>query len=71
MEDVNVKVQDVELGGPAADFVEHDEMIRNRISHGRVETKSAFAANLKSGGGYRVAAGEEGHIMTLAHQFFG
>ena len=71
MENVNVKVQDVELRGHAADFVEHNEMIRNGISHGRVETESAFAADLKSSGGDRVAAGEEGHIMALPDQFLG
>ncbi len=71
MENVNVKVQHVELRGHAADFVEHNEMIRNGIRHGRVETESPFAADLKSSGGDRVAAGEEGHIMTLPDQFFG
>ena len=71
MENVNVKVQDVELRGHAADFVEHNEMIRNGISHGRVETQSPFAANVKSSGGDRVAAGEQGHVMALPNQFLG
>ena len=41
MERVNVKVQDVELRGHPTDFVEHDEMVGNRISYGGVKTKGA------------------------------
>ena len=57
--------------GHAAHLVEHDEMIRDGISHGRVETESPFAADLKSSGGDRVAAGEERHIVALPDQFLG
>jgi hypothetical protein len=46
-------------------------MVRNRISHTSVETKSPLAANLKSSGGDRVAAGEESHIVALPDQFLG
>ena len=50
MENINVKMQDVELLGHGADFVEHDEMVGNGIRYGRVESESLFAADLKSSG---------------------
>jgi hypothetical protein len=65
VQNVHVEVEDVELLGHAADFVQHDEMIRNGVPHVGIETKSPFAADLKSSGGDRVAAGKKGYIMAL------
>ena len=71
MQNVNVKVQDVKLLGHPADFVEHDEMIRNRVGNVGIQTKGAPTAGFKSSGGDRVAAGEESHVVTLPDQFLG
>ena len=71
VENVNVKMQDVKLLRHPTDLVEHDEMVRNRISYVGVKTKCLFTADLKSSGGDRVAAGEESHVVALADEFFG
>jgi hypothetical protein len=51
VQNVHVKVQDIELLGHPADLVEHDEMIGNRIVHARIETQRLFAADFKSSTG--------------------
>src|ERR1700733_1204448 len=71
VENVNVKMQDVELLRHPTDLVEHDEMVRNRISYVGVKTKCLFTADLKSSRGDRVAAGEESHVVALPDEFLG
>ena len=71
VENVNVKMQDVELLRHPTDLVEHDEMVGNRITYVGVKTKGLFTADLKSSGGDRVAAGEESHVVALPDQFLG
>jgi hypothetical protein len=71
VQNVNVKVQDVKLLGHPADFVEHDEMIRNGVCNVGIKPKGALAAGFKSSGGDRVGAGEESHVVTLPDQFLG
>ena len=71
VQNVHVKVQDVKLLGHPADFVEHDEMIRNGVCNVGIKTKGALTAAFKSSGGDLVAAGEESHVVTLPDQFLG
>jgi hypothetical protein len=71
VQNVHVEVKNVELLGHPADFVEHDEMIRNGVSHVGIKTKGAFTADLKSSGGDRVAAGEKSHVVALPDEFLG
>ena len=66
VEDVDVKVQDVELVGQGPNPVEHDHVIRNMILDRRIQSQRDFAAGLQVSGGARVPAGEQRYIMPLS-----
>jgi hypothetical protein len=68
---IQVKVQDIELGGRAAHFVQHQHVVVARIAHGRVEPQGLRAARNESGGRFRVAACEERHIVAPRNELVG
>ena len=51
VQNVNVKVQDVKPRGHLANFVEHNEMIRNGVCNVGIKTKGVLTASFKSSGG--------------------
>ena len=70
MKVVGVKVDDVECVCGARNTIERYEMIRERIFALRVEPQRAFARSLQSPQRLRIATGEQGHLMSLANEFF-
>ena len=71
VQDVDMEMEDVERAGQGADAVEHDDVGRNRILDARVEPQCGVAEGDEPGGGAGVAAGEQGHVVTLPHQLLG
>jgi hypothetical protein len=71
MDEVGVKVQDVEAMRQALDLLEHGHMIGNVVPNCRVEAKRLLAAWYEGGGCVGVAACEQRDIVTLADQFVG
>ena len=67
---VDVEVQHVELVDPAADLVQHDHVVRQRIAHRRIEAQRYVAAADEPGRCLGVAAGKQRDIVSLAHEFF-
>src|SRR5690606_18922003 len=60
-----VKMNDVEVVRLTTDFVEHHQMIWERIANMRTKPQSPFAARNEPRGRHRVSARKEGHIMSL------
>ena len=71
MEMINVKMQHVEFGDPAAQLFQHQHMIGQRIEHLRIEAQRLFAARHQLRRGSRVATGEQRHVVALTDQLFG
>ena len=69
MELVDVEVQDIEIVGTFAYPVQHQHVIRNWITHIRVEPQRRRRATDKPRGRHGIAACEQGHIMTKADEF--
>ena len=67
---VSVEVQDVEIVGTFADPVQHQHIIRNWITHFRVEPQRRCRTTDKPRRGHRVAAREQGDVMAEADEFF-
>ena len=67
---VDVEVQHVELVDPAADLVQHDHVVRQRIAYRRIEAQRYVAAADEPGRCLGVAAGKQRDIVSLAHEFF-
>ena len=67
-----MEVQDVESSARVAHLVEHQHVIRDGIVDARVEPQRAgHATGTQLRAGDRIAAGEQGHVVALAHQLFG
>ncbi len=71
MELIDMEMQDVEVVGLLADAIEHQHIIGNRVTDAGVEPERLGHAGYEVGGGDRVAAREQGYVMTKAHQLFG
>ena len=71
MELIDMEVQDVEVGGPLPDAVEHQHVIGNRIAHAGVEAQSLRHAGHEFGGRDRIPAGKQRDVMAERHQFLG
>src|SRR4026207_1200168 len=67
---VDVKMQIVEFGCLLHDLVEHHHVIRNGVMPFGIQPKRSVGARNEVCGGDRVAACEQGHIMTLSYEFF-
>ena len=71
MDEVGVKVHDVEAMRGALDLLEHGHMIGKVVASGWVEPQRLFGARYQLGGRIRIAACEERDLMTLPDQFLG
>lgn len=70
MEQVGVEMQDIELRGPPTHCLQLHHLVRQRVVAIRIETKRLVTAGHELRSGSRVAAGEQGDVMTLTDQFF-
>src|SRR5262249_13174589 len=68
---VDMEMKNVELVGPFADFVEHDEIVRDRVSNRRREPKRRTCAGHEFGRGQRVTACKQSDAVTLPDEFLG
>jgi hypothetical protein len=67
---VDVEMQNVEFKRMLHDLVEHHHVIRDRIVPLGIQPKRSVGARNEVCARDRVAACEQGHIMTLSHEFF-
>ena len=68
---IDVEVKNVELVDPAADLVQHDHVVRQRIAHCRIEAQRCVTAAHEPGRRLGVAAGKQGDVVSLAYELFG
>ena len=71
MQEIRMKLDDVEFFRAPRDTVQHHEVMRERILASRIETQCAIAGGSQCRLRLRVAAGEQSDLMTLAYQLFG
>ena len=64
-------MDNVECFGAPRHPVQHYQVMRKRIFASRIETQCAIARGPQCRLGLRVAAGEQGDLMTLAYQLLG
>ena len=69
MELVDMEVQNVEIVGTFAHPVQHQHVIRNWITHVRVEPQRRRRATHNACGRHGIAACEQSHVMTQADEF--
>ena len=68
MQDVDVKMQNVELVRDRAHLIEHHDMVGDRILDARIQTQGGLAERLEPGRRAGVAAGEQSHVVALPDQ---
>ena len=68
---VDVEMQNVEFVGALAHPIEHQHVVWNRVPHIGVEPERHGGTGHEVGGGYRVAARKQRHIVTQLDQFVG
>jgi hypothetical protein len=68
MQVVDMKVQEVEIGGALPHFVQHQRMMRNWVTDIRIEAQRTGSARNELGGGDGIPAGEKCYLMTLPDQ---
>ena len=71
MQIVDVKMEGVEFGRAPAHLVEHDHVIGQRIPHPGIEPERLLRARYEFRRGQRVAAREQGDLVSLADQLLG
>src|SRR6188474_258259 len=71
MEVVYVEVDEVEFGRALEDALQHDYLVGQVVNALFVEAQGGRAARHKPGFGDRVAAGEQGYVVSLVHKLFG
>src|SRR5437868_1787571 len=64
-----MEMQDIEILRITADPVEHEHVVGDRIVDIGVEPQCHRRATDQVGGGDRVPAGKQRHLVTLSHQF--
>src|SRR5262249_32780391 len=70
-EKIQVRVNDVEIARcPERAFLQHDHG-GVAIEDASIEAQRLRTHRFQSRGGFRIPAGEEGDVMSHAHQFFG
>src|ERR1700750_3193450 len=68
MQVVDMKVQEVEIGGALPHFVQHQRMMRNWVTDIRIEAQHTGRARNELGGGDGIPTREECYLMTLPDQ---
>jgi hypothetical protein len=70
MELVDVEMENVELVGTFAHAIQHEHVVRNGVSHIRVESQRRRRATHKPRRRHGIAAREQGDVMARADEFF-
>ena len=72
MDQVDVEVQDVELGAPLAQLVQHREMRREiGLERGRIEPDGLVTHRHERGSGARLGTGKQRHLVAELDQRVG
>ena len=70
MQVIGMEMYDIELRCLRGDAIEHDHMVDQGIEDRRIETQRPRANRFEPRRRVGIAAGEEGHVMATANQFF-
>jgi hypothetical protein len=65
---INVKVNQVELVGPAEDLFDHPHMMSDGVDAVRIQPQRFLANRNESRGCDRIAAGKQGYLVSEGHQ---
>ena len=71
VQNVDVKVKDVEFVRHLAHRIQHHDVMRRRVLDAGIEPQGGVAERKKAGGRGRIAAGEQRHVVAEPHQFLG
>src|ERR1700729_2653165 len=71
VEEIDVKMKNVELLRALAHLINHQREVRNDIAHGRIEAQRARTTGSQLSAGDRVRACKECHIVAKPDEFFG
>ena len=71
MEEIDVKMKNVELLRALAHLINHQHEVRNDVAHGRIEAQRARTTGSQLGAGDKVRACKERHIVAKPDEFFG
>ena len=71
VQNIDVKVQNIEPVGHAANPVEHHDVMSDGLPDVGIKPQGGPASGLQAGGGQRVPAGEQCHVVPLPDQFLG
>ena len=71
MEEIDVKMENVELLRVLAYLIDHQHEVRNAVAHGRIEAERASTTGNQLGAGDRIPARKERHIVAKPDKFFG
>ena len=71
MEEIDVKMKNVELLRALAHLIDHQHKVRNAVAHGSIEAQRTSTTGSQLGGGDGVPASKERHIVAKPYEFFG
>ena len=71
MEEIDVKMKNVELLRALAHLIDHQHEVRNDVTHGSIEAQGTSTTRSQLGGGDRVPACKECHIVAEPNKFLG
>jgi hypothetical protein len=71
VEEIDVKMKNVELLRALAHLINHQREMRNDIAHGRIEAQRARTTGSQLSASDRVRARKERHIVAKPDKFFG
>ena len=71
MEQIDVKMKNVEFLCALAHLINHQHEVRNDVAHGRIKAKRASTTGSQLGAGDGVPACKERHIVAKPDEFFG
>ncbi len=68
---VDVEMENVELGRPRSNFVEHEHVIGDRIANGCIQAQRSRHTWHEFRSGVTVAAGKQRHVVALRNKLLG
>ena len=71
VEQIDVKMKNVELLRALAHLINHQHEVRNDVAHGRIKAQRTSATGSQLGAGDGVPARKERHIVAKPDKFFG
>jgi hypothetical protein len=70
VEEIDVKMKNVELLGALAHLINHQHEVRNDVAHGRIEAQRTRTTGSQLSAGDRVRACKERDIVAKPDEFF-